>query len=194
MKLIERDETLAQELGRELRESSGEFMKKRRELAGLSLTSIASMGVIALYQLGILKHVPEPPLPALDADKVNGAAQAYQYLGTPDAILGIGSYAITLGLAAMGSPDRARRQPWIPLALAAKAGFDAILSAKLTLDQPKRYRAFCVWCLVAAGATFASVPLVVPEARAAASGLLERVLKRIRAGGNSQRGPSWQRE
>jgi hypothetical protein len=76
MNLIFQDAAKAAELGRDLRESSSEFMKKRRGVLGLSLASIASMGVIALYQTGILKHVPEPPLPGLDADKVNGSAQA----------------------------------------------------------------------------------------------------------------------
>jgi uncharacterized membrane protein len=174
MNLIFQDAAKAAELGRDLRESSSEFMKKRRGVLGLSLASIASMGVIALYQTGILKHVPEPPLPGLDADKVNGSAQAYQYLETPDAVLGVGSYALTLGLAATGPPDRATRQPWLPLALAAKAGVDAILSAKLTFEEAKRYRAFCLWCLVAAGATIATVPLVIPEARAALRSLIRR--------------------
>lgn len=177
MNLIQMTETEATDLGRDLRENSSEFMKKRRGGVCLSLLSLASLGVIALYQTGVLKHVPEPPLPGLDADKVNGSAQAYQHLATPDAVLGIGSYVVTLGLAAMGPPDRATRQPWIPLAWAAKAGVDAALSAKLTFDQASRYRAFCLWCLLAAGATFATVPLVIPEARAAARHLLRKITK-----------------
>ncbi|HEV2419530.1 MAG TPA: vitamin K epoxide reductase family protein [Terriglobia bacterium] len=175
MSLVQKGEHAAEALGHEMRESTDEHMKRRRGGVGLSLVSIASMGLIALYQTGILKHVPEPSLPGLDADKVNGSAQAYRYLAIPDAVLGIGSYAVTLGLASMGSPDRARRQPWIPLAWAAKAGVDAALSAKLTFDQASRYRAFCLWCLLAAGATFATVPLVIPEARAAARHLLRKI-------------------
>jgi hypothetical protein len=35
------------------------------------------------------------------------------------------------------------------------------------LDQALKHRAFCFWCLLAATATFASAPLVIPEARAA---------------------------
>ncbi|MGH9357528.1 MAG: vitamin K epoxide reductase family protein [Terriglobia bacterium] len=174
MNLIQYDGRKAAELSRELRQASTGSMRRRRGVVALSLTCIASMGVIALYQMGVLKHVPEPPLPGLDADKVNGSAQAYKYLSAPDAVLGLGSYAATLGLAAMGAPDRDARQPWIPLTLAAKAGFDALLSAKLTLDQVTKYRAFCLWCLLAAGATFASVPLVLPEARAAARQLLKK--------------------
>lgn len=174
MSLIERDDAEAEELGRELRQDLTQPLKRRRGVVGLSLACIASMGVIVLYQTGILKHVPEPPLPGLDADKVNGSAQAYRYLSMPDAVLGLGSYAATLGLAAMGPPDRATRQPWIPMALAAKASLDALLSAKLTLDQATKHRAFCFWCLLAAGATFASVPLTIPEARTAARQLFRK--------------------
>ncbi len=45
--------------------------------------------------------------------------------------------------------------------------FDAAQAGKLTVDQWTEHRAFCVCCLLAAGATFAMAPLVVPEARAA---------------------------
>lgn len=181
MSLVLNDEHAAEALGHQMRESPDENMRRRRGAVGLSLVSIASMGVIALYQTGVLKHVPEPPLPGLDADRVNGSAQAYRYLSIPDAILGIGSYTATLSLSAMGAPDRARRQPWIPLAWAAKAIADAAVSAKLTLDQAKRYRAFCLWCLLAAGATFATVPLTFPEAGAAARELFKRLKKTQRS-------------
>ena len=45
---------------------------------------------------------------------------------------------------------------------------------KLTADQWTRHKAFCFWCLVASAATFATAPLVVPEAREAFSVLSER--------------------
>jgi uncharacterized membrane protein len=125
------------------------------------------MGVIALYQTGLIRHLPEPPLPGLNADKVNGSAQAYEKFAVPDAILGLGSYAATMGLAAMGGSDRARKLPLIPLALAAKVAFDVANAAKLTVDQWTKHRAFCLWCLIAASATFAMAPLVIPEATAA---------------------------
>lgn len=43
---------------------------------------------------------------------------------TPDGILGIGNYAMTMGLAVMGGQDWASERPWIPLALVAKVAFD----------------------------------------------------------------------
>ena len=49
-------------------------------------TSAACMGVIALYQIGATKHVPEPPLPLLDADKVDASEEAYEKLSVGEAI------------------------------------------------------------------------------------------------------------
>jgi uncharacterized membrane protein len=125
------------------------------------------MALIALYQMGAIRHLPEPPLPHLDADKVDASAEAFEKLHTPDAVLGLGSYAATMSLAAMGGAERHREMPWIPIALAAKVAFDVANAAKLSVDQWTKHKAFCFWCLLAAGATFAMAPLVFEEARAA---------------------------
>ncbi len=154
----------AEELSRELRTASTPELRRRRQIIGLSMLASASMAVITLYQTGIIKHLPEPPLPFLDADRVDASAEAYEKFNTPDAALGLASYAVTTVLAAMGGKKRA---PWIVAALAGKIAFDALNALKLTIDQPVKHRAFCFWCLIAASATFASVPLVVPEARQA---------------------------
>ncbi|MDQ6803026.1 MAG: vitamin K epoxide reductase family protein [Acidobacteriota bacterium] len=126
------------------------------------------MALIALYQTGIIPHLPEPSLPKLDADRVDASPEAYEKFATPDAILGLGSYVATMGLAAMGGADRAKEQPWIPLALSAKMLFDVGQAVRLSVDQATKQKAFCFWCLLAAAATFASAPLIVPEAIEAA--------------------------
>src|SRR5919197_3271993 len=89
-------------LSRELRTGSGRHLWGRRRVLALSLVASASMGLIALYQMGLLKHLPEPPLPRLDADKVDASPEAYRNLATPDAVLGFLSYAVTMTLAAAG--------------------------------------------------------------------------------------------
>jgi len=161
-------------LSRQLRQGSGPFLTRRRGIVGLSLVSINAMGLIALYQIGIIEHLPEPPIAGLDADKVDASAEAYAYFSTPDAFIGLGSYAVTMGLAAMGGKDRATQQPWIPVALAVKVIFDAAQAGKLTVDQWTKHRAFCFWCLLAASATFATVPLAMPEARVALDRLVAK--------------------
>ena len=163
------------ELSQQLRRDSGDFLEERRGIVVASMTAIGCMGLIALYQMGVIKHLPEPPLPTMDADRVDASEEAYSHFQMGDAFLGLGSYAATMGLAAMGGKNRAKEQPWIPLALAAKAGADALQAAKLTYDQYAKHRAACFWCLVAAAATFVTAGLVVPEARAAAEQLRKKL-------------------
>lgn len=159
--------TSAHELGQELREGTGDFLGNRRAAALLTLIGMASLAAISLYQMGIIKRLLEPSIPVLDAKKVNGSAEAYGILNTPDAVLGLGSYAATLGLIAMGGPNRARVKPWIPLALAVKSSLDSIQAGALTRKSWLKFRAFSLYSLVTALCTFLVLLLVLPEARAA---------------------------
>ena len=156
------------------RTTSDTTMRRRRGVIGLSLAAAGSMGLIALYQSGVIRHIPEPPLPGLDADKIDASAEAFERFQVGDAFLGFVSYGVTMALAAMGPPRRADEQPWLTLALAGKVTFDVATAAKLTVDQWTRHKAFCFWCLVASAATFATAPLVVREAREALSVLSDR--------------------
>ena len=115
-------------LSEQLRQSSEEFLPQRRGIAALSLLAMSSLELITLFQTGIIKHLPEVPLPGLhmDSQKVNSSSDAYAMFEVPDGIIGLGSYAATLGLAVMGGKDRSRKQPWIPLVLAAHAEVDAL--------------------------------------------------------------------
>ena len=162
------------QLSRELRTEQGGYLKQRRGIVALALAASGCMGVIGLYQMGILRHLPEPPSRWFNADKVDASEEAYSHCEMGDAFIGLTSYAVTASLAAMGAKDRARQKPWIPLALAAKAAADAASAAKLTYDQWAKHRSFCMWCLLAAGATFATAALVLPEAKAAAKALQNR--------------------
>ncbi|HET6567048.1 MAG TPA: vitamin K epoxide reductase family protein [Rhodothermales bacterium] len=164
-------------VSRDLRTGTGAYLSKRRGVFCLSLTAAASMGVISLYQMGVLRHLPEPPLPHLDADKVDASRQSFEWLSTPDGPLGLLSYSATAVLAAAGGKDRATRTPWIPIALAAKVAADTAQAARLTIDQWTKHRAFCSYCLLAAGATFATVPLVVPEVMDALRELLGKSMR-----------------
>ncbi len=156
-----------EQLSADLREGSSKFLKNRRSIVGLSLFSAGVMGGIGLYQMGVFKKIPEPPLPRLNAEKVNGSAQAYSHLATPDALLGMTSYAITACLAGAGAQSRWKTHSWIPLGMAAKTILDAAMAGKLTVDQWTKYRAFCFWCLLTTAATLSVLPLAWPEARAA---------------------------
>jgi uncharacterized membrane protein len=156
-----------EELSSDLREGSSGFLKNRRAIVGLSLFSAGVMGGIALFQMGILKKIPEPPWPGFDAEKVNGSAEACSHLATPDALLGFVSYGLTGCFAGTGAQRRWQTHPWIPLSMLGKIILDAAIAGKLTVDQWTKYRAFCFWCLLTSAATFAALPFAIPETRAA---------------------------
>ncbi|MGH9741142.1 MAG: vitamin K epoxide reductase family protein [Candidatus Acidiferrum sp.] len=166
MELVQHDARKAEELGVDLRHSSRKFLRRRRGIFGLYLTASFSMGVVALYQLGILERLPDPPLPHFNSGKVTGSAKAYTLFETPDGVLAIGSYAATMTLAAMGSSERARTRPLAPIALAMKVGFDAVLGARYAYKEWSKRRTLCFWCLAASAAVAAALPLAIPEARA----------------------------
>lgn len=151
----------------DLRRGAGSILVHRRRTAALSLVASAAMGAVAAYQTGVVRRLPEPPAAIFDAETVDASGEAYALLRTPDATLGLVSYAVTLVLAGVGSTDRHRRSPAIPLALATKVAFDALGGLYLTAEQMSKHRKFCSWCLTATAASLATVPHVVPEARLA---------------------------
>lgn len=153
-----------------LRRGAGSFLDHRRRAAAFTLGSMAALGAVAAYQFGLVRHLPEPPIPLLDADRVDASGEAYQQLKTPDAALGLASAAVTLVLAGMGDADRHRTRRWIPVALAAKAAGDALGGVFLTVEQATKHRRFCGYCLVSALANIAAAVQTVPEARAALRG------------------------
>ena len=168
------DELAAARLSRVLRRSTDRLLARRRGVLVSALTAAGAMGFVSLYQMGVIRHLPEPPFPRFDADRVDASEASYKWLSTPDGVLGLASYAATAVLAAMGGADRAKRRPWLPLALAAKVGVDTAQALQLSVKQWTDFRAFCFWCLVATGASLASAVLVVPEAQAALRVLRKR--------------------
>ncbi len=106
----------AEATSHDLRHGAGQMLARRRRVFGFSLASAASLGVVAPYQAGILRSFPDPPGGVFDSDQVDAGGEAYSYLSTPDAALGIASYTLTAVLAGMGLGDRARTQPRVQLA------------------------------------------------------------------------------
>jgi hypothetical protein len=155
------------QLGCELRSGSSRFLKRRRKIVGLALLSSAVLGGVALYQMGIVKKLPGPRWRGFDAERVNGSAQAYSILALPDALLGLTSYGVTACLAGMGPENRWRTHPLMPIGMGVKLLADAVLAGRLTVDACRKYRSVSVWSLLAAAATFAALPLAIPEAKAA---------------------------
>ncbi len=147
-----------------MRRGGGQSLDGRRRVAGLALGAISCFIPVAAYQVGVLRHLPDPPIPGLDSDTVDASGEAYHRFLTADAALGISSYGVTLALAAMGPADRATTKQWLPIALAAKVAFDAAGAIYLTLEQLTEHRRVCTYCTAASVLTLAMLPAAVPEA------------------------------
>ena len=155
----------AEKVSDALRRQDSAHLRARRRVALLQFVSNAALSVVGLYQFGLLKRVPEPPLPGLGADAVDAAGEAYQLGHTPDSTLGIVSGGISLVLAGMGGPRRASEHPLVPLAMFGKAVLDAANGAYLFAEQVTKHKKVCSYCTVSALALVASVPAAWPEAR-----------------------------
>jgi hypothetical protein len=52
----------------DLRRRTSPHLRHRRHQTALMLGATAAMGVVALYQTGLVRHLPDPPLPGFDSD------------------------------------------------------------------------------------------------------------------------------
>jgi uncharacterized membrane protein len=128
--------------------------------------------IVGLYQVGVLRRLPDPPIDVFDSSKVDASDYAYRRMATPDGLMMVATYAVTALLAGAGGRDRAQQVPWLPIALAAKTLYDAGVTVKLAKEEWEDNRALCAYCQTATIASFASAMLSLPEA-AEALGILK---------------------
>lgn len=167
-----RKETLAgldaRELRRELQCGDDADLRWRRRVIGFSLVGMAAMAAVSLLQTGVVDHLPDPPVGNIDSDKVNSSETAYR-LGAPDGTVSLASLAANVPLAAFGGADRARRFPWLPPLIAAKAVAEAVVAGWYFYRMPVKEKAWCVYCITGAAANLAVAISTIPEARRALS-------------------------
>ncbi len=158
------------QLRQDLQQGSTPHLRHRRVTLGLSLAGIASMTPATLLQMGVLKHLPDPPLKSFNSDKVNSSYDAYRF-GVPDGTLGVLSFAANLPLLAFGGADRAQDKPWVPLVATGKAAVDAAVALWYFYQMPTKERAWCIYCIAGQLASLGILASTLPEARAALASL-----------------------
>lgn len=142
---------------------SSRALRRRHAVVGVSLLGMASMAATTLLQTGVIRHLPDPPVPGFDSDKVNLSRRAFPF-GIPDGPLAVLMFAGNLPLAGYGGADRARRTPWVPLIAGVKALADAGITGSYLYQMPVEEHAWCSYCIGAALAAFAIAALTAPEA------------------------------
>lgn len=150
----------------ELQTDNSNDMHRRRAIVGLSFVGGAAMSVVSLLQMGMVRHLPDPPTrrPHFDTDKVNSSREAYSY-GMPDGPLALALHSANIVLAASGPPDRTRERPFLPLMAALISGAQAAVAAKyLFYTMPRVDKAWCPYCVTDALTHFGTFALTLPEA------------------------------
>src|ERR687887_172707 len=154
----------AQQLRQELQQGETADVRRRRAIIGLSLIGMGAMAAVSLFQTGIVKHLPDPPLESFHSDKVNSSDTAYA-LGVPDGTISLAGLACNIPLAAFGGENRAEEKPLVPLIAAAKATVEAAVAGWYFYQMPAKEKKWCAYCITGALANFGIFALTLPEAR-----------------------------
>ena len=126
---------------------------KSRNLAASNAAIAATAGAIfsllpvAAHQIGMIKHLPDPPGVIFDSDRITTSRMAHPF-GVPDALLGLASYGATLGLLVV-----ARHTAYAKPLLRGKLYVDAAAAATNVVRQVVTFRRICSWCTATAFCT-----------------------------------------
>lgn len=162
MRIGRRSTRRAAELSRRFRSRDDAALANQRATAASALTAAGALAAVGLYQIGLLRHVPDPPLRIFTSDDVDASGEAYVVGHAPDAILATASAAMTAALAVTGGAGSSRRA-WLRMATAL-ATSDAAGGLILFAEQLQVHRRLCSWCTVATLAHLASVPPAIRDA------------------------------
>lgn len=146
----------------DLRDGRSPSLRRRRGISALAALGAVDFAIISLYQLGVIRHLPDPRWRVFDSDKVNASSKAYA-LGVPDGPLGLGLYALTLILAGAGGSRRTGRRRMFDILLGGAVAAGALGAAHYLYDMVWNQKRACPYCLVGAAVNFAMLPLAIRE-------------------------------
>jgi len=152
-----------QQLRRELQEKQTKNLNRRRAIISLSLLGMGAMTMVSLFQTGVIKHLPDPPIDSFDSDKVNSSDSAYM-LGVPDGTLSLASLALNIPIAAFSGNDRAEKQPLVPVFAAGKSLVEAAVASWYFYQMAAVEKKWCGYCIVGALTNFGIAAFSIPEA------------------------------
>lgn len=140
-----------------IRKRSDRKAFERRNIALLSAIGLIDFIPISLYQLGIIRHLPDLPGDLFDSDYVNASKEA-QVAGLPDGPLSLLMYAANLVLVS-GALKKKKRNVFDYLIAGNSLG-QAAGGAYYLYNMATEQKKVCVYCVAGALINFATlVPL-----------------------------------
>ena len=109
-------------------------------MLGACYATLATLAPIALRQMGIIDHLPDPPGGVFQSDRITGSDAAHPF-GIPDSLLGIASFGTTLALILVAKRNRKAR-----VLLGAKLAGDAAFATFNVGRQIVQFGRLCSWC------------------------------------------------
>ncbi|MEX2336709.1 MAG: vitamin K epoxide reductase family protein [Fulvivirga sp.] len=140
---------------RKIRKISDGAAENRRDIVLLSAIGLLDFVPISLYQLGIIRHLPDLPGKLFDSDKVNASKEA-QVAGIPDGPVSLLMYAANLVLATAALKRKKKRNVFDYL-LAGNALGQAAGGAYYLYNMATVQKKICPYCVTGALINFATL-------------------------------------
>lgn len=160
MKIFNTDEMNKKALSpvSKIRKRSDKAAEERRKIALLSGIGLLDFVPISLYQLGIIRHLPDLPGDIFDSDYVNASKEA-QVAGVPDGPVSLLMYAANLVLVAEALKQKKKRNVFDYLIAGNTLG-QAAGGAYYLYNMATKQKKICPYCVAGALINFATlVPL-----------------------------------
>lgn len=113
-------------------------------MLGACCCALASLVPVAMYQLGALDSLPDPPSRIFDSERITSSKAAHP-LGIPDSLLGLASFGTTLALILLAKKHKPAKT-----LLGAKLALDAAAAAFNATRQVVSFGKLCSWCTATA--------------------------------------------
>lgn len=146
------------------RQGRSQELKRRRKIGTLAAAGLVDFAIISLYQLGVVRHLPDVRHRLFDSDRVNASRKAFA-TGIPDGTTGTLLYASILVLSAAYGTSQTGRHPLWSLLLGGAVSAGAIGAAQYLFDMAKQQERACPYCITGALLNFSMVPLAFREAQ-----------------------------
>lgn len=148
-------ETKQDSIVRKIQRQNDQQAKNLRQIAILSVLGIIDFIPITLYQLGVIKHLPDPPGRVFNSDKVNASKEA-EIAGLPDGGVSMLMYAANVVLAG-AALARTKNQKVFNYGLAGIALGQAGGGLYYLYNMVKVQKKICVYCVTGALINFAAL-------------------------------------